>query len=301
MDREQLKDHIQGTPAPTPTPFDDDYRLDLAKVADMTKWWVEQGLGTKTTAFKIASAMGQGPDLGDDEWPLLLRTVVNAAGSNTTVLCALKAKNTLATIDDARRAADLGAVGLQIDLPFFHHADQDGHVRHFTAISDAIDIGIMIYNTHWFCQDPVKESLTADTMLRLKDAERVVAIKWSVPDGEDYDQMRRFSDSFNVIDNTGAKVRCHQNGGRGYISSLIPAYPGHDIEVWDLLEAKRYDEAQAEIDRVDAAFASGGGSAKPMLAAMGMPQGPSRLPSLPTSEAQIEAARNAMLELGWLN
>ena len=300
MNREQLKELIQGTPAPIPTPFDDNFHLDLAKLSDMTKWWVEQGLGTKTAAFKVASAMGQGPDLSDDEWPHLLRIVVNAAGSDATVICALKAKNTLHTIDDARRAQDLGAVGLQIDLPFFHHPDQDSHVRHFTDISDAIDIGIMIYNTHWFCLDPVKEYLNAETMLRLKDAERVVAIKWSVPAGEDYDQMRRFSDEFNVIDNTGDGIRCHRNGGRGYISSMISAYAAYDIGFWRLLEAERYEEAQAQSDRVSAAFASGGGSAKPMLAAIGRPVGPSRPPSLSPDEAQIAAARKAMLELGWL-
>ena len=301
MNRDQLKELIQGTPAPIPTPFDDDYRLDLAKVADMTQWWVEQGLGTKTAAFKVASAMGQGPDLSDDEWPHLLRTVVNAAGGNATVLCALKAKSTLNTIEDARKAQDLGAVGLQIDLPFYHHPDPDTHVRHFTAISDAIDIGIMIYNTHWFCFNPVKEYVNADTMLRLKDAERVVAIKWSVPAGEDYDQMRRFSDTFNVIDNWGDRVRTHRNGGRGFISSLIPAYPAHDLELWQLLEAGRYDEVKAKEARVEAAFASGGGSPKAMLAAMGRPMGPSRLPSASLDEAQIAAARKAMTELGWLN
>ena len=302
MNREQLKELIQGTPAPIPTPFDDDYRLDLAKVTDMTHWWVEQGLGAKTAAFKVASAMGSGPDLSDDEWPHLLRTVVNAAGSDATVLCALKAKNTLHTIDDARRAQDLGAVGLQIDLPFFHHSDQDGNVRHFTAISDAIDIGIMIYNTYWFCLDPVKEYMHADTMLRLKDAERVVAIKWSVPAGEDYDQMRQFSDTFNVIDNSGDKSRCHKNGGRGYISSLISAYAQHDLDLWQLLDAGRYEDVKAKEDPVEATFAElGGRSQRAMLAAIGRPMGPSRPPSLPTDEAQIEAARTAMIELGWLN
>ena len=299
MDREQLKGFIQGTPAPIPTPFDENYHLDLAKLADLTKWWVEQGIGTKTTAFKVASAMGQGPDLSDDEWPHLLRTVVNAAGTDATVICALKAKNTLHTIEDAQRAQDLGAVGLQLDLPFFHHPDQDSHVRHFTDISDAIDIGIMIYNTHWFCSDPAKEYVNADTMLRLKQAERVVAIKWSVPTGEDYDQMCRFSDVFNVIDNTGAEIRCHRNGGRGYISSIIPGYAAYDIELWNLLEAGCYDEAQALKDRVVAAFASGGATAKPMLAAIGRPVGPSRPPSLSTDDAQIEIARKAMIELGW--
>ena len=69
----------------------------------MTQCWKQQGIGTKTTAFKVASAVGSGPDLNDDEWPNLLRTVVKAAGPNTTVLWALKAKYTLNTIEDAKK------------------------------------------------------------------------------------------------------------------------------------------------------------------------------------------------------
>ena len=302
LNRDYLKTLIQGTPAPIPTAFDGGCQLDLAKMADMTQWWVEQGLGTKTTAFKVASAMGQGPDLSDDEWPHLLRTVVDAAGSGATILCALKAKNTLHTIEDAKKAQDLGAVGLQIDLPFFHHPDQDANVRHFTAISDAIDIGIMIYNTWWFCQNPVKEYINADTMSRLEDAERVVAIKWSTPQGENYDQMSLFSNRFNVIDNTGDKIRCHRNGGRGYISSLISAYAQHDLDLWHLLETERYEEAMEKEERVASVFARhGGAGTSALLAAMGRPMGTSRPPSLSPTDSQVAGARDALAELGWVH
>ena len=66
MNREQAKDQIQGTPVTMVTPFDDDYRVDLAKMADRTQWWVGNGLGTKTSALKVSAAMGEGPDLSDD-------------------------------------------------------------------------------------------------------------------------------------------------------------------------------------------------------------------------------------------
>jgi len=63
---------------------------------------------------------GRGPDLGDDEWPHLLRTIRNTAGPKANILCGLKTKNTLHTMR-MQRAQDLGANGLQIDLPIFHH------------------------------------------------------------------------------------------------------------------------------------------------------------------------------------
>ena len=309
MNREELKKRIRGTPVTLPTPFDSNMKVDFPVLTDTTHWWVEQGLGTDTTALKTSAAMGEGPDLSDDEWPHILRTVVNAAGPDKTVICGLKPKNTLHTIEDAKRAQDLGAVGLQIDLPFFHHSQQDDNVRHFAAISDAIDIGIMIYNTHWFCQNPVKEYMKAESMLRLKDSEHVVTIKWSVPDGEDYDQMTQFSDVFNVIDNGGGKIRCFKNGGVGYISSLIAVYPPHDLRLLPMVQQGRYDEVEAEDKRVQQALApwqaktaavSGGyRQGKAMMAALGRPMGPPRPPTLPCSDEEIAEVRDILAGLGW--
>ena len=303
MTRDELGKLIRGTLGTIPTAFDDKMKVDLARMADLTKWWVENGMGTDVAPIKVAAAMGEGPDLSDDEWPHLLRTVVNAAGSDVVVICGLKTKNTLHTIEDAKKAQDLGAIGLQIDLPLFHHPNQDDYVRYFTDISDAIDIGIMVYNTYWFgC-----ESLTAETMLRLADAEHVVAVKWDVPEGEDYDQMCKFSHIFNVIDNSSQPVRSHKNGGRGYISSTITAYPQHDLEIWQLLEAHRYEEAQARFSRLREAIASfkpnkqSGGYRliKGMMAAMGQPVGSPRPPTLPLDDRDIAELKRILKGVGW--
>lgn len=308
MNREELKKLIQGTIVTLPTAFDDNFQLDLGRQAELTEWWVEQGLGTAISPLKATAAMGEGPDLNDEEWPQVLRTVVDAAGSDGVVICGLKTKNTFHTIDDAKKAQDLGAVGLQIDLPVFHHSNQDDYVRFFTDISDAIDIGIVIYNTHWFGGVGLP-SISAETMLRLADAEHVTAVKWSVPVGEDYDQMREFAHIFNVIDNSSQPVRCHKNGGRGYISGTISTYPQHDLEIWQLLEAGRYEEAQAQWDRVWDVLApfrakvsakSGGYRfGKGLMAALGRPCGPPRPPTLPMDELEIEEAKEVLKRLGW--
>ena len=313
MNREQLKKRIRGTLVTLPTPFDKDLNVDMGRMAEMTRWWMDQGLGTNDAPLKTSAAMGEGPDLSDDEWPHILRTVVNAAGSDATVICGLKPKNPLHTIEDAKQAQDLGAIGLQIDLPFFHHSNQDDLVRHFTDISDAIDIGIMIYNTHWFCLNAQSEYLTAKTAQRLKDAEHVTAIKWSVPDGEEYDQIFNVSDIFNIIDNSGRtkSVHCHKNGGVGYISSLVASYPAHDLNVFRLMEQGRYDEAQVEIDTVNNALepwmtktgAKSGGyrQGKALLAALGQPIGQPRPPTLPCDQSEIDEVKPILESLGWLN
>jgi 4-hydroxy-tetrahydrodipicolinate synthase len=305
MNRDELRLLIQGPIATIPTAFDDAYALDMATMAHLTDWWVQRGLRTGKSVLKVAAAMGEGPDLDDDEWPRLLETVVTVANDRVPVVCGLRTKNTLHTIDDARRAQDLGAVALQIDLPIFHHPTQDDYVRYFTDISDAIDIGIIIYNTWWFGA----ESISAGTMLRLADAEHVIAVKWATPPDADYDDMRHFARLFNVIDNSGNPVRCHRNGGRGYISSIIHAWPEHDVAVWELVQAQRYDEAQALFDRVNGAVRavedrlareSGGYRVqKALMEAIGKPVGRPRPPTLPLNARQLDELRELMLGLGW--
>ena len=305
MDRETLKGMTQGISVAVPAPFDDDYNLDLAKAADLTRLWVADGLGTNTAFIKLASAWGQGPDLSDAEWPHLLRTVVDAGGDDVVVMQGLRSRGTVLVIDDAKRAQDLGAVSLQIELPFHHGPNQDDYVRYFTDISDAIDIGIMIYNTYWFGCAP----LTAETMLRLADAEHVVAIKWNMPEGHDYDDMQQFSHIFNVLDNSGDMVRCHRNGGRGFVSAFASAYAAPELRLWQLFEERRYDEAQAEMDRNKAAIGpvsqkvgQRSGSyrlAKGMMDIMGRSSGPPRPPTQPLNAEELADLEAALKGLGW--
>lgn len=64
----------------------------------------------------MAAAGGEGSDMTRDEWEQLLRTSVNAV-----VMAAIQPKFTYHSIEDAKRAQGLGIIGLQVDLPFFHH------------------------------------------------------------------------------------------------------------------------------------------------------------------------------------
>lgn len=83
------------------------------------------------------------------------RPVVKALNGKGVVMVGLKPKSTMHTIEDAKRAQDLRNIGLQMDLPFFHHPNQDDYVRFYTDLSEPIEIGIMVYNTYWFGVEPI--------------------------------------------------------------------------------------------------------------------------------------------------
>ena len=123
MNREELRKVIKGTIVTVPTPFDEEMRLDLPRMKDLTQWWVEQGLGSGIAPLKVAAAMGEGPMLDDDEWPVLLQTVVDAAGKDAYVICALKSKDTYARYRGREESTGPGRyrpADRPTDLPWSH-------------------------------------------------------------------------------------------------------------------------------------------------------------------------------------
>ena len=303
MNRDELKELMVGPIATVPTPFDDDFELDLGRMAELTKWWVGHGLVKGKSVLKVAAAMGEGPMLRDDEWPYLLRTTVQAADDKAAIVCGLHYKDTKRTIEDAKRAQDLGAIGLQVCPPIFNLPSQDDLLDFFGDLSDAIDIGIIVYVTRGM-HCPIH----METYRKMADLEHIVAVKWSPVLGE-YEDIFELADTFNIIDNTSSPARCHKLGGRGYIQTLAPCYPPFDLHIWELLENQQYDEAYVEYEKVwtplrelSAKFSKrSGGQArlkKGMMAAMGLPCGVSRPPSKPLNEMEMAELRELLRSAG---
>ena len=306
MNRKELQQLLRGIIVATPTPFDDDFEVDYGRMGELTEWWVESGLVTGKAAIKVASVMGEVPQLRDDEWPPLVRTVVQAAKGRVPVISGIHGKETKRTIEDAKRAQDLGAVGLQICSPVHNDPTQDDILRYFEAVSDAIEIGIMVYNTPWMPHG----SIDAETFHRMADFEQVVAIKWCNPPDYAYEEMQRLAPIFNILENGSNLARCFQLGGCGFLDHEATAYPQYELQILEHLEAGRYDEGQAMWDRlakpVDEFYVKvnkrSGGQArtkKGVMAVMGRPVGSMRPPSLPLDDQEMSELRDVLIGVGW--
>jgi len=177
MDRKELERIIVGPIATVPTPFDDDYEVDYGRMSELTKRWVSEGLVKGKAVIKVAAAMGEGPMLSDEEWPSLLRTVVRAADDKAAIVCGLHYKDTKRTIEDAKRAEALGAHALQVCPPIFNLPSQDDLLDYYNDLSNAIDIGIMVYHTHWMSGGLIE----LDTIMKFKEISNIVSLKWSNP------------------------------------------------------------------------------------------------------------------------
>ena len=132
MNRDKLRSLITGVIATVPTPFDESYRVDYGRMAEATNHWVENGVVNGKAVIKVAAAMGEGPQLSENEWSKLIKTVVETTAGRAQVMAAIHYKDTVRTIEDAKIATDLGAIGLQISPPIFNQPSEADMLRHFS-------------------------------------------------------------------------------------------------------------------------------------------------------------------------
>ena len=305
-DRKKVQQHVVGAIATIPTAFTKNYKVDYQQMYDATQVWIESGLVAGKSVIKAVAAMGEGPQLTETEWITVIETVVKATKNKVPVMAAIHYKDTIRTIQDANKAADVGTIALQISPPVFNQPTQDDMLRYFEAVSNNIETGILIYNTHWLTHG----AIYPETFRKMRDFEKVVAIKWSPPSGVKYEEIFDLSDIFNIVDNSNQPIRCHQLGGKGFLSDGIDSYPPFFIGIWEMLNEGLYDKAQIEWDKVMVPFgkfsaktlAINGGEGKiekAMSEIMGLPMGPPRPPSLPLNANEMGELKSLMTSWGW--
>ena len=151
------------------TPFDADGGLDLDAAQRLATHLVEAG----NDGLVISGTTGESPTTSDEEAGKLLRAVVDAVGDRASVVAGVGTFDTHHSIELARQAITCGADGLLVVTPYYSKPPQTGLVRHFTTVADATDLPVMLYDI----PGRTATKIATDTLLRLADHERIVAVK----------------------------------------------------------------------------------------------------------------------------
>ena len=151
------------------TPFDAGGRLDLDAAQRLATHLVEAG----NDGLVISGTTGESPTTSDEEAGKLLRAVVDAVGDRASVVAGVGTFDTHHSIELARQAITCGADGLLVVTPYYSKPPQTGLVRHFTTVADATDLPVMLYDI----PGRTATKIATDTLLRLADHERIVAVK----------------------------------------------------------------------------------------------------------------------------
>jgi len=277
------------------TPFTADGAVDYDKAQELAAHLLELG----NDGLVINGTTGESPTTTDAEKADLVRAVVEAVGDRATVIAGAGTYDTKHSIALAQAAEKAGAHGLLVVTPYYSRPSQAGLHAHFTAVADATDLPVMLYDIPPRSIVPIE----VDTLRRLAEHPRILAVKDAKGDllaGSEVianTHLAYYSgdDALNLPWLSVGAVGCVSVIGHvvaGRIRAMIDAY-----EAGDTSTARTNHRGMLPVLR---AFARVGGVvfAKTALRLRGMNVGDPRLPLVPATDEQVQAIASDLAQAG---
>jgi 4-hydroxy-tetrahydrodipicolinate synthase len=156
------------------TPFTSSGEVDYEQTWRLARFLVDNG----SDGLVVTGTTGESPTLSSEEKVALYRTVVEAVGSRAHVVAGAGTYDTAESVELARRAAEVGCDGVMAVTPYYSRPPQEGLMVHFTAVADASDLPLMVYNI----PGRTGRRIEIETLERLADHQQIVAVKDAVGD-----------------------------------------------------------------------------------------------------------------------
>ena len=158
------------------TPFEGEGSVDYAAF-----WKLVRHLRDNASeGIVIAGTTGESPTLSKPEKIALFRAGVDAAKGKMRVVAGVGTYDTRESVALAEAAAEAGVDGLMAVTPYYSKPPQRGIVEHMTAIADATELPLMLYNI----PGRTATLIEIDTLVELAHHPRIVAVKDAVDDIE---------------------------------------------------------------------------------------------------------------------
>lgn len=124
------------------TPFGPDGSLDLVAAARLANHLVDAGCD----GLVLSGTTGESPTTTDAEKIALLRAVLDAVGDRARIIAGAGTYDTAHSVHLAKACAAEGAHGLLVVTPYYSRPPQAGLIAHFTAVADATDLPVLLYD-----------------------------------------------------------------------------------------------------------------------------------------------------------
>jgi 4-hydroxy-tetrahydrodipicolinate synthase len=281
------------------TPFRDG-ALDLETLEKLVDWHVEQG----SHGLVPVGTTGESPTLSHKEHETVIETVVKAAAGRIPVIAGTGSNNTTEAIRFIRHAAEVGADGALVVTPYYNKPTQAGMIAHFTALHEAAEIPIIIYNI------PPRSvvDMTPQTMGELAKLPRIIGVKDATGDLARV-SYQRITCGPDFIQLSGEDATAHgfnAQGGVGCISVTANVAPKLLSQVQSACLAGDYATALEIQDRLmplhKAIFTEPGlVGVKYAMSRLGLCSEEVRLPLTPLTDGTKRLVDEAMRVAGLMN
>jgi 4-hydroxy-tetrahydrodipicolinate synthase len=186
----------------------------------------------------------------------VVRTTIEAAKGRVPVVAGVASTSTSDAVAQAKAYQQLGADGILAILEAYFPLSDAQIESYFRAIADAVDIPVVIYTNPQFQHS----DLTLEVIARLAAHPRIGYIKdASTNTGRLLSIMNRCGDNIKVFAASAhIPAAVMLIGGVGWMAGPACLIPRQSVELYNLCEAARWDEAlvlQRRLWRLNEAFA----------------------------------------------
>ncbi len=222
------------------TPFTNN-QVDYKELGGM----IERQIENSTDAIVICGTTGESSTLTDEEHRECIRYCVERVAGRVPVIAGTGSNDTDYAIELSKYACEVGADALLLVTPYYNKATPKGLIRHFTAVADATDKPIILYNV------PSRTgcNITLPVYKELAKHERITAAKEASGNISAIAQLAAECDLDIYSGNDDQIVPILSLGGKGVISVLSNVVPKetHDIcRLW--FEGKPAESAKLQLE-----------------------------------------------------
>jgi 4-hydroxy-tetrahydrodipicolinate synthase len=278
------------------TPFKNG-ELDLETLKKLVDWHVDQG----SHGLVPVGTTGESPTLSHREHEIVIEEVVKAAAGRIPVIAGAGSNNTAEGIRLIQHAQAVGADAALVVTPYYNKPTQAGMIAHFTALHEASDIPIVIYNIPGRSVVDMKP----DTMGELAKLPRVIGVKDATGDIARVSQQRAScgADFVQLSGEDATALGFNAHGGVGCISVTANVAPKLCAEFQEATLAGDFAKALDYQDRLmplhEAIFIEPGlAGAKYGMSLLGMCREEVRLPLVGLTDGTKARIKAAMQHAG---
>lgn len=260
---------------------------------------IEEQINGGTDAIVVCGTTGEASTMTDDEHIEAIRFTVEKVAKRIPVIAGTGSNDTGYAIELSKQAEAVGADALLQVTPYYNKTSQRGLVAHFTAIADAVNIPIILYNV------PSRTGMTisVDTYIELAKHPNIVATKEASGNFSLIAEIASKTDLAIYSGNDDQVLGVLAFGGKGVISVSANIIPREKHDMVALYLNGEQDKALAlqnkYLDMENAMFIDVNPiPVKEAMNLLGKNVGECRLPLIKIEEAKIEKLRKELQKVG---
>ena len=211
---------------------------------------IEDQIKNNIDAIIVCGTTGESATMSKEEKKEIIKYAINKINKRTKVVIGTGSNNTKNAIEMSKFAEEAGADALLVVTPYYNKTTQAGLIAHYKAISESVNIPIIMYNV----PSRTGVNILPETCLELSKIDNIVAIKEA---SGNISQVAKIAslcgDNLDIYSgNDDQIIPVLSLGGKGVISvlsNIMPKYT-HDM-VYKYLNGELQEATKMQLEALE--------------------------------------------------